>query len=524
MDHIQGHDRDQIKMISLDQMVDKQSMVRIIDAFVDMLEPACRSGRLEQFGFSYFKLNKEGRPPFHPAAMMKLYIYGYQNSIRSCRKLEKACTNNIEMMWLLNEQRPHYKTIGNFRKDNPTAFKEVFRYFVALLKDWKLIDGRTIAIDSFKIRAQNSLKNNFNERKVKRHIDYIDKKIAEYEQALDQEFDEDVNDKLEHNKKKKKNYQNIDKQLKESGDGQISTTDPDAKAVVFQRNSVRVGYNVQAVSDAKNKMLVAADTGDVNDTKALAVMVEKAQENIGELEEGETMNVLGDKGYHSGRELKACEELGVTSFISPKESSSVKKNPAFAMQSFEYDEKLDTYTCPAGETMHTNGRWYNKKFKNGRQSYLVKHYKTKACDGCKLRAECTTSKTGRLIERTEYQQYVNRNNDRVNQDPEYYRQRQQIIEHQFGTLKRQWHFDYVLTKGKVNVLGEVYLAFTAYNLKRSLTILGFDVLMSKIAAHLSFFIRKYLLFPDRRTATASIVKRFIFQVRNSTSIVRFSIS
>ena len=155
-------------------------------------------------------------------------------------------------MWLIHEQRPHYKTIANFRKDNPKAFKKVFRYFVALLKDWKLIDGKTIAIDSFKIRAQNSLKNNFDERKVKRHIEYIDNKIAQYEQALDEDFDEETKDKLEHNKKKKENYQSMGKQLRESNDGQISTTDPDSKAVVFQRNSVKVGYNIQAATDAKN--------------------------------------------------------------------------------------------------------------------------------------------------------------------------------------------------------------------------------------------------------------------------------
>ena len=245
MHHIQGQNREQIKMISLEQMVEKKSMVRIIDSFVDMLE-------LEQFGFSYFKLNKDGRPPFHPGIMMKIYLYAYQNGIRSCRKMEKACFNNIEMMWLIHEQRPHYKTIANFRKDNPKAFKKVFRYFVALLKDWKLIDGKTIAIDSFKIRAQNSLKNNFNERKVKRHIEYIDNKIAQYEQALDEDFDEETKDKLEHNKKKKENYQSMGKQLRESNDGQISTTDPDSKAVVFQRNSVKVGYNIQAATDAKN--------------------------------------------------------------------------------------------------------------------------------------------------------------------------------------------------------------------------------------------------------------------------------
>jgi len=394
-------------------------------------------------------------------------------------------------MWLLNEQRPHYKTIANFRKDNPNAFKEVFRYFVALLKDWKLIDGKTIAIDSFKVRAQNSLKNNFNQKKVKRHIDYIDKKIAEYEQSLDLEDNEHLKAKLHHNQEKKRNYQEINKTLEKSGDGQLSTTDPDAKAVVFQRNSVKVGYNVQAVSDSKNKMMVAADTGDVNDTKALAVMVNKAQENIGELENGEQMNVLADKGYHSGRELKACEDLGVSTYISPKESSSTVSNPDFAMERFVYDEKQDTYTCPAGETMQTNGRWYNKNLKNGRKSYHFKHYRTKSCKNCHLRIQCTSNKLGRLIERTEFQPYVDRNNDRVNSNPDYYRQRQQIIEHQFGTIKRQWHFDYMLTKGKEMVLGEVYLAFTGYNLKRTLSVMGFDDLMSKIKDHLVCFHRKY---------------------------------
>jgi transposase len=473
MVHIQGNNRNQIRMLSLEQMVEQESMVRVIDAFIDMLD-------LEKFDFNYFKLNKEGRPPYHPSTMMKLYLYGYQNSLRTCRKLEKACKTNIEMMWLINEQRPHYKTIANFRKDNPKAFKGVFRYFVAILKDWNLIDGKTIAIDSFKIRAQNSLKNNFNQRKVIRHIDYIDKRIAQYEQALDEEFDENIKERLEYNHQKKENYKKVQKKLKQSGDGQISTTDTDSKAVVFQRNSVRVGYNIQAVSDSKNKLLIAVDTGDVNDTKALAVMVKKAKENIGEVE-----NVLADKGYHSGRELKACEKLDVTTFISPKESSSTKKNPDFAMESFVYDKQEDTYTCSAGELMQTNGKWYNKTLKNGRKSYQVKHYKTKACNGCHLRAQCTTNRHGRVIERTEYQQYVTRNNDRVNQNPDYYRQRQQIIEHQFGTLKRHWHFEYTLTKGKEKVLGEVYLIFTGYNLRRLMSIFDFETLMSKIKAHLS---------------------------------------
>lgn len=499
MDHIQGHDREQIQMISLDQMVEKESLVRIIDAFVDMLE-------LEKFGFNYFKLNKEGRPPFHPATMMKVYLYGYQNSIRSSRKLEKACKTNIEMMWLVREQRPNFKTIANFRKDNSKAFKEVFRYFVAMLKEWKLVDGKTIAIDSFKIRAQNSLKNNFNERKVKRHIEYIDHKIAEYEQALDLEFDQAVKDKLQHNKKKKENYQAISQKLTEISDGQISTTDADARAVMFQRNSVKVGYNVQAVSDAKNKLLIAADTGDVNDSKALAVMVEKAGENIGKAE-NETMNVLADKGYHSGRELQASEKLGATTFVSPKQSSSSKTNPDFAVGSFNYDKEHDTYTCPAGETMHTNGKWYRKesKIKQGRKSYQVKQYKTKACQQCPLKSQCTINKRGRVIERSQYQQYVDRNNNRVNNNPDYYRQRQQIIEHQFGTIKRHWHFDYTLTKGKEKVLGEVYLIFTCYNLKRLVSVLGFTAIMSMLKARLVAFLSQYRLFIFKLNVFTSIL-------------------
>lgn len=203
MRHITGIDRHQIQMLSLDQMLGKESMARIIDAFVEMLD-------METFGFSYYKLNEEGRPPYHPRLMMKLYLYGYHHSIRSSRKLEHGCQVNIEMMWLTQGLRPNFKTIANFRKDNFKAFREVFRYFVAVLKDWELISGHTVGIDSFKIRAQNSLKNNFNQRKIQRHIKHIDQKLDDYFDQFDEGDQEVLHRKIQYNKMKKKQYQALE--------------------------------------------------------------------------------------------------------------------------------------------------------------------------------------------------------------------------------------------------------------------------------------------------------------------------
>jgi transposase len=153
MNYVEGCDRHQMMMMTWDQMVHEQSFARIIDAFADALD-------LSGLGFANAKLNPEGRPPFKPADLLKLYLYGYHQNIRSCRKLENACQVNIEVIWLMKGMQPHYKTIANFRKDNAKALRQVFRQFVAILKDWKLVSGKHIAVDSFKIRAQNSLKNN----------------------------------------------------------------------------------------------------------------------------------------------------------------------------------------------------------------------------------------------------------------------------------------------------------------------------------------------------------------------------
>lgn len=444
-------------MMDFESAVGPDSWARIVDMFVDMLP-------MGELGFRDV-LNDQGRPPYRSSDMLKLYLYGYRNKLRSSRQLEQACRVNLEVIWLLKGLRPSARKVAYFRKDNPKAFKQAFRYFVGLLRDWELIDGETIAIDSFKIRAQNALKNNFNQKKLDRHIDYIDNKILEYQQQLDSEdrdtYAQQVRDKIAYQESKKEKYRRIEEQLSESGESQVSLTDPDARSVVIHRNIVNVGYNVQAGCDAKHKLFVNNDTGSVNDTHALSPMALDAKQLLGV----ESMRTLTDKGYTTGKHLDICTKNGITTYSSPKEHSS-QHNGLYPMVDFRYDRTKDTYTCPDGQILATNGTVYDKA------GHKVKHYKNRqACKVCTVRHLCTTNKNGRFIERSIYQEALEENQKRVEENPEYYRHRQQVTEHQFGTIKRQWGFTFALMKGKRNVLSEVNLIMICYNLRRLTAIL-----------------------------------------------------
>lgn len=480
MDFKKGFDRNQLHMLDFNTMVASNSWARIVDLFVDILP-------LDSLGFNN-TLPKEGCPPYHCSDMLKLYLYGYKNAIRSSRKLAHACKINIEVIWLLNGLKPSARSIAYFRKNNADAFKKSFRFFVGLLKDWELIKGEVIAIDSFKIRAQNALKNNFNQKKINRHIEYIDRKISEYNNALEladkQEEKQVLINKINTQETKRKNYKNIEKQLHQSGASQISLTDPDARSVILHRNIVNVGYCVQAGCDAEHKLFINNDTGSVNDTHALSPMALDAKELIGI----EAMDVLTDKGYTTGIQIDICSNNGITTFSSPKAHSSTK-NGLFDMQVFVYNPKQDTYTCPNKQTLTSTGNVYHKG------NHRVKHYKNfKACKECALREKCTKSKNGRLIERSIYQEALEANKKRVDNNPEYYRLRQQVTEHQFGTLKRQWGFTFTLLKGKHNVLSEVNLMMMCYNLKRLVSIYGVNALKNKLKKLAPYYFYKIDLF------------------------------
>ncbi len=467
MDFVNGLNRDQLIMMDLESNVSHDSWARVVDWFVDALP-------LEDLGFKDV-LNAEGRPPYRSSDMLKLFIYGYKKKLRSSYQLEEACKINLEVIWLLKGLRPSARKIAYFRKNNSKAFKHSFRHFVLMLKDMDMISGETIAIDSFKIRAQNSLKNNFNQKKIDRHLEYIDSKIAEYEKQLDQDDDleddqkEEIEDKIQWQQEKKEYYKSIEKELEESGEAQMSKTDPDAKSVVLHRNVVNVGYNVQAGCDGKHKLFINNDTGAVNDTHALAGMAMDAKQLLGL----DKMNCLTDKGYTTGVHIDTCTKNGITTYSSPKAHSS-QDNGLYNMNEFVYDAGQDTYTCPANQVLHTNGHICKKR------KHRVKRYYTKACDGCQLREKCTKNKMGRFIERSIYQEALEENEKRVNQNPEYYRMRQQITEHQFGTLKRQWGFTYTLMKGKQHVLSEVNLMMMCYNLSRLMSILDINGLKTRL--------------------------------------------
>ena len=297
MQHIQGEERNQLQIFCLEQMVAPDSFVRVIDFFVDSID-------LASFGFKNVTFKEEGRPPYHPAVLLKLYFYGYRYGIRSSRKLEREAQLNLEVRWLMCEQTPSARTICSFRREYSEAFRNIFRKFVFLLKELGLVEGKTIAIDSFKVRAQNSLKNNYNQKKIDRQLKYIDERINEFQEALDKadsvEVKTEISQKIETQKTRREKYQAIEQELEQTGKDQVSTTDKDAQSVVLQRGITVIGYNVQASVDAKNKLITHFDTGGVNDTNALAPVAIEAKQGLGV----EQMDVLADKGYHTGEQIR----------------------------------------------------------------------------------------------------------------------------------------------------------------------------------------------------------------------------
>jgi transposase len=464
MKHIIGTDRRQTSLfpVSLEDAIDRDNAVRDVDAFVEGID-------LAELGFKT-GFTENGRPAYRPATLLKLYIYGYMNKIRSSRNLERECKRNIEAMWLLEGLAPDHNTISNFRRDNPRAIKRVFRATVAIAKNFGLIGAILIAGDSTKLRAQNSKKKNYNQKKIDRHLEYIDKKLGEYNARLElgdrNGQREEIEREIQKQQGRREIYKGIEKQLRDSGKAQVSTSDPESRHMIVRNNITEVAYNVQSTVDHKHCIPIDYKVTADNDTKAMGGMLRRAKTIL----RSNSFTALYDKGYHTGSEFKIASELGIDTLVAVPAigRASQAPDPKYNAEHFDYDKGKNTYTCPQGHHLKSNGSRYKGR------NYYFKQYKTKACKGCPVRRSCTTAQqNGKIVQRSEFKEHIDLNALRVAKNPELYKRRQAIVEHPFGTIKRQWGFDHIITKRTISrASADVGLIFIAYNLKRILNLMG----------------------------------------------------
>lgn len=478
MTYITGKDRIQITLFpqSIDEYINEDNPVRVIDAFVEHLDIA-------KLGFQRAQPAAEGRPSYDPRDLLKLYIYGYLNRIRSSRKLEAEASRNLEVIWLISALKPDFKTIADFRKDNREPLKKVFKEFNLLCKKWALFSENLVAIDGSKFRAGNSKKKNYNLKKLQRHINYLEEKIEQYmneleasdknEENLEKPTLAQIEKRIKELKNRKQDYENKLETIEKGEATEISTVDPDARLMSANNNGVEVAYNVQTVVDGKNHLIVDFDIiNNPTDHGQLSKMANKAQAIL----QAEELHVLADKGYYSTQELKECEEAGYKTYVPKQKQANSTKEEGFYADKFIYNYEQDHYICP-NEAILVPGRYRKTKDK---EIIGQDYYNYKACKTCPIKEKCTKSKKGRSIYRNIEQKLLDEVDKRTKENKELYSKRQMIVEHPFGTIKRSWGYTYFLTRGLKSVTAEKALTFLAYNLTRVINILGVKEIIKKL--------------------------------------------
>ena len=451
MTYIQGLQRDAVLLFppSLDEYLTPDNPVRFIDAFVDQLD-------LQVLGFGRAVAASTGRPAYHPGDLLKLYIYGYLNRIRSSRLLERESHRNLELFWLLKKLTPDFKTIADFRKDNLQPLQKVCRTFTLLCKELELFGGELIAIDGSKFKAWNTRKRNWNDEKLARALQEIDEKISSYLHELDAQDSQapspprlsasELQTRIDQLRVRQEQYQALREQLAASGEGQISLTDPDSRSMSIGQG-VEICYNVQVVTDAKNKLIVAHDvTNDPTDSDQLAPMAIGAKEVLGV----ETLEATADMGYAHGEQVKQCESANIVAYVPKPHTSRNQRKGRFTKDDFRYDVINDSYICP-------NDAVLTFRFQTTEKGRDTRYYATRACGTCPIKAKCTENKRGRRIRRWADEHILEEMEQRVKARPEILRQRKELVEHVFGTMKRHLHHGYFLLKTLPKVRAEFSL-------------------------------------------------------------------
>jgi transposase len=484
-----GESREQTSLLParIEDYVGPDNPVRAIESFVCALD-------LAKLGFRHADRGSEevGQPPYDPADLLKLYLYGYTNQVRSSRRLEREACCNLELIWLLKNLKPGYRTIANFRKENWEALKAVNRSFVLLLRELDLVGGSVVAIDGSFFHGDASKASIFTRKRLAEQIARLDIEIAAYGKSLE---DNDVAEARGNGKDRGDDSGNGDvgarmaelmarrsraksdlDRLEESDETQLSKTDPDARLLVKNGQGI-AGYNVQAVVDEKHKLIVASEVvNDSSDVGQLHAMAKAAKEALN----AEALQALADEGYYSSLELKACEDDGITAYVPvPEGNRQLEKKGRFSLKDFSYDTAADAYRCPARKLLHPMpGRFQNT---SGRIEIRYAS-STTTCRRCRLRARCLSSKASRrTIGRWEHEDVLDRHRARMQGTHELMRRRSGIVEHPFGTLKCRAGYRHFLVRGFNKVRGEWSLMALCYNFTRTLNILGIERFMACIA-------------------------------------------
>lgn len=472
MNHIEGHSRQQATLFpeALDDLIPLDHPVRVVDAFVDSLD----LGALE---FGKVQPAATGRPPYHPGDMLKLYVYGYLNQLRSSRRLERESGRNVELLWLLNRLSPDFKTIANFRKDNREAIVGVCRAFVRFCREQGLFGAELVSIDGSKFRASASRKAVYTPKRIERELVRIDKQVNAYLRELDEadinepevsSGDQQTASALMALQQRRAELQTLAAGLNTQGTRQQVVTEPDAKLMRQAGGGHAVSYNVQTAVDAKHKLIVShAVTQDGNDLNQLLPMASAAQAALGV----EQLTVVADAGYQNGGQGAECAALGITAVVPGKQSVN-PQGEYFDKGRFTYEPEQDRYRCPAGEVLTV--------YKTD-QKVRTRYYSTAACETCSLRPQCTRSRR-RTVNRHFDAGELEAMNRRAIDHPEWMRQRMCLSEHPFGTMKYRMGDGRFLARGLKNVKAEMALTVLGYNLMRVVHIIGVPALCARLTA------------------------------------------
>jgi transposase len=464
--HITGQLRDQLALIptTLNEAISADHPVRVIDGFVDSLD-------LREMGFSRVVAEEMGRPSYAPDDMLKLYIYGYVNRVRSSRALEREAKRNVEVMWLVHGLTPAFKTIADFRKIHPKAIVEVCRNFIRFCRELSLVGGRVVAIDGTKIQAVASHKQVITPTNVAKKMAALDGKIAAHLAAMDQADQEEQTDGVAAmdkaavaealrvlREKREKAQQHADR-LAARGQSQLVLTEPEAKLMRTARHGHQVTYNAQTVVDADNKLIIAFDLiNEGNDQRQLYPMAMQAKQAL----EVEQVTAVADAGYSNGEHGQRCENDGITAIVPRHETVNPEGKQYFSRDQFSYDASSDSWRCPNGETLTCREVLHTEQ---------KKKYWSDACGDCALKAQCTPA-TKRSVVRHFYEDAREAMHQRAARNPAWMKLRREIVEHPYGTIKWMLCYPRFLVKGLKKAKAELALAIMGYNLKRVINILG----------------------------------------------------